>query len=480
LRRRYLFAEVSNFLLYDFYSPEGNVNEDVFAYSNRVGDERTLVVYHNKYSNASGWIRLSAAFPVKTGIMDERVLVQKNLGEGLDLRNEEFIFTIFTDQISGLEYIRGNCELHNHGLYIELQAYKYHVFLGFRQVEDDENHSYAQLAQYLNGAGVPDIEAAFQEVLLEPILTPFRELVNPGMFNWLIQNRYGSPDFNQENYENMLLETRHKIKTLFERISLRAGGVNDPDILSVEIERMLSMALALPNLNGAWLNFRDNTDQEDLELDTSLKAFQYLQAGADGNFPLQNGDAIVWGILLSWLFTYPLGKICTQMDYEEFSRTWIDEWLFGRVISETLSKMGCDKQTSDRLVGLIRVLNSNPACLTHHTREELDPHRILRTLFQDGEMQRYVKVHRFQGVLWFNKEAFEETLWYLFITSVVHLGDAHGIEIDASESNQSDQEDKYRQLIDAIQESYQAVTTLLKAQDQSKFQVQKLLEIVKE
>ncbi len=36
--RRYIFAEVDNFLLYDFYTPEGNVNEDVFAYSNRTGD----------------------------------------------------------------------------------------------------------------------------------------------------------------------------------------------------------------------------------------------------------------------------------------------------------------------------------------------------------------------------------------------------------------------------------------------------------
>ncbi len=35
IRKRYLFAEVTNFLLYDFYTPEGYVNEDVYAYSNR-------------------------------------------------------------------------------------------------------------------------------------------------------------------------------------------------------------------------------------------------------------------------------------------------------------------------------------------------------------------------------------------------------------------------------------------------------------
>ncbi len=64
MHRRYIFAEVDNFLLYDFYTPEGNVNEDVFAYSNRTGDpqnavasERGLVVYHNKYADTRGWIK---------------------------------------------------------------------------------------------------------------------------------------------------------------------------------------------------------------------------------------------------------------------------------------------------------------------------------------------------------------------------------------------------------------------------------------
>jgi hypothetical protein len=48
LHRRYLFAEVEDFLLYDFFTaPEGHVNE-CLRYSNRSGDERSLVVYNNR------------------------------------------------------------------------------------------------------------------------------------------------------------------------------------------------------------------------------------------------------------------------------------------------------------------------------------------------------------------------------------------------------------------------------------------------
>jgi len=94
VRKRYLFAEVANFLLYDFYTPEGYVNEDVYAYSNRSGDERGLVLYHNKYAETRGWIRISTPTPVK-GYGDERNFVQKSLGEGLGLRNDPNAYTIF-------------------------------------------------------------------------------------------------------------------------------------------------------------------------------------------------------------------------------------------------------------------------------------------------------------------------------------------------------------------------------------------------
>ena len=65
LKRRWLFAESSNFLLYDFFEASGSVDENVFAYSNRNGDERALVVYNNRYGTAHGTIDYSAAYADK-------------------------------------------------------------------------------------------------------------------------------------------------------------------------------------------------------------------------------------------------------------------------------------------------------------------------------------------------------------------------------------------------------------------------------
>ena len=111
MKRRHLFSDVKDFLLYDFFAPEGHVNENVFAYSNRAGDERALVVYNNKYDQAKGWIRSSVAYSVKSGESDERILIQKTLGEGLGLTADESHFSIFRDHVNGLEYIRNSREL---------------------------------------------------------------------------------------------------------------------------------------------------------------------------------------------------------------------------------------------------------------------------------------------------------------------------------------------------------------------------------
>ncbi|MEA3440873.1 MAG: alpha-amylase family glycosyl hydrolase, partial [Chloroflexota bacterium] len=167
LRQRWLFANVQNFLLYDFFTPEGSVNEDVFAYSNRAGEQRSLVVYHNRYADTRGWIRTSSAYLDKSG--EERRLVQKSIGEGLGLSNDESMFVIFRDHISGLEYIRRNVELHRQGLYIEMRAYQARVFLDFHQVQDNEWGTYSQLAAYLEGRGVPSIDEAMREFYLQQL-----------------------------------------------------------------------------------------------------------------------------------------------------------------------------------------------------------------------------------------------------------------------------------------------------------------------
>ncbi|MGO9307528.1 MAG: alpha-amylase family glycosyl hydrolase [Spirochaetia bacterium] len=175
LRRRHIFSGVAEFLLYDFFSTGGNVNEDVFAYSNRRGNERGLVLYNNRFAEARGWVRTSAAYAVKTA--EGRRLVQKCLGEGLGLPNDAAFFTVFRDHATGLQFIRGCRDLWEKGLYAELGAYRVQVFLDFSVVRDDDRGRWSGLASELSGQGVPSMDAAFRERELRPVRETLRTLL---------------------------------------------------------------------------------------------------------------------------------------------------------------------------------------------------------------------------------------------------------------------------------------------------------------
>jgi hypothetical protein len=81
------------------------VNEDVFAYSNRRGEERGLVLYNNRYAEARGWVRTSAAYAVKTP--GGKSLVQKCLGEGLRVPDDPACYAVFRGHATGMQYVRG-------------------------------------------------------------------------------------------------------------------------------------------------------------------------------------------------------------------------------------------------------------------------------------------------------------------------------------------------------------------------------------
>ena len=155
LHRRWLFAEVDNFALYDFYRDDGSVNEDVFAFSNSRDGQRSLVVYHNRYAETSGWIRTAAV----TG---------SSLAHGLGLTARPDDWLVLCDARSGLEYLRSQRELADHGLHLDLHAYETQVYSEMRDVHDADGR-YRRLAAWLEGRGVPSIEEALRELELRPL-----------------------------------------------------------------------------------------------------------------------------------------------------------------------------------------------------------------------------------------------------------------------------------------------------------------------
>ena len=146
IRKRYLFADVTNFYLFDFELEGGATNENVFVYSNGHADERALVVYNNRLDNTSGRIRMS------THLEDGPKTV--SLDQALDLDRADGGVVTYKDLTTRLEYIVSADDFFDRGLQLALDGYRHHVFTGFEVVEDNEDGTLGNLAIRLGRRGV--------------------------------------------------------------------------------------------------------------------------------------------------------------------------------------------------------------------------------------------------------------------------------------------------------------------------------------
>src|SRR4051794_1229735 len=176
LKRRWLFAESANFLLYDFYTPSGSVDENVFAYSNRTGGERALIIYNNRYGTSYGGVRISAAYADKGAGQ----LRQRSLWEGLGLQDRGSIVT-WRDSLTGLEYLRRAHDVADHGITVSLHAYQSYVFLDFREIHATAEKGWDRLCDHLAGRGVPNLEDALIDFELLPVHHALKAALDPAL-----------------------------------------------------------------------------------------------------------------------------------------------------------------------------------------------------------------------------------------------------------------------------------------------------------
>jgi glycosidase len=413
LHRRPLFAEVEHFNLYDFFATDGSVCEDVFAYSNRRGAERSLVLYHNRFATARGWIQTSAAVGVKTCTGDVRALVQRTLGEGLALRSDPGTFCIFRDYVSGLEYIRSGRELCEQGLYAELDAYRCQVFLDWREVQDDASGRYALLAATLDGRGVPSVELALRELFLQAVHGPFRELANAGTFRDLIEAQAAE---STGGLAAVLDQVEGKALHLAGAVKRFCVGTGDEAAIAAEVRRELEAGLQI--LGGTRL--------PESALTPACEAVAAALRVED--LPRFEGNLAAWGTLLGWTFTHALGKAFSQENYQARSRSWLDEWMLGKLLAAALRDLGLDEAQAQDSVEMVKILTAHqgwaerpprPARAAGAPPAAAPAYRALDAWLQDGEVRSYLRVNRYRDVLWFHQEAFDRLLgWMLAVAAI--------------------------------------------------------------
>ena len=443
LHRRAEFAGIGMFRLFDFYTEGGGVDENVYAYSNGVGDRHNLVVYHNKYAHTRGYIRTSAAFNPKDG---SGTMQQTDLANALGLSPDPNTYLILWDQSTNLEYLRNAQEIADHGLFVELNAYGCHTFVDIRQVKDDEFSSYRRLYEYMGGSGVPNVQQALVELLLQSVLNPFQQIANQGYFQYLLDAR--CMEDTQRVDADLLSEAENKYAAFIDGIADLTGLELDKEVLLKRLSTTLDVLLSWPLIGQTHYPLPFGK--------TYQAALGALKKGL-GESPER------WLVLFAFLFVRDIGKAGDERNHAEQSLSSFREWRLSSPLQNCYQAFGIPPERAADMVNVIQLLLREQGWLER--RKETGLYQCMEDWLSTEEIQRFLGVNRHKSVLWYNKELFEEFVWWMTASSVLSavaqpdFTATHFVELVLS--------------LDAD------VDALLAAQKKAKYQVALLLEALK-
>ena len=392
MKKRPLFAEVRHFFLYDVYSPEGRVNENIFAYSNRLADEKALVVFNNRFEHANGWIKTSVGYKHNDEIR------QSSLIDGLNLSHEDGTFVIFRDHASGMEFIRSNREIAENGLMVALDGYKYNVFLEFREVRPSKLRPYDLLALDLNGRGTESIEHA----VLTMSLSPLHRLVTA-----FLTSEQPIPSLAELHDEQETLAFEQSIALLLERIALQFSELMEKP-LDVP-ENLASQASALyrraADLAGLMANLPDS---HKLQIALGLRSIN----GSD-----------YFMIVRHWIVLDTLQQM-VESTMEKRSNI-IDNWLMNKAVAAIYPDKGLIGIPGDNLPDLLCcMLTEKPELLPDDPEAHL--HALLHTLYsiEKTHLGRMLQFDERHQKIWFREHRFGVLIAWLTLQELLKNTDS--------------------------------------------------------
>jgi glycosidase len=402
LRRRHLFTGVNHFVLFDFRTQEGHVDENVFAYSNRADDESSLVIYNNAHTNTRGWIHSSSA--INRGSAEDPHFEHPSLFEALGLSAQENVYYVFREHPNGLEYVRHSRQLATEGLFVQLHAYEYHVFLNFRMVVDTDG-SWGTLAHQLDGQGVDDAEVARKRMLLSPLLDSFQLLFNAEVLNLLLEGHTYEDKIALKKFEGAL-------ELFLEDVSQYTTVAFDEEGLAETVQAELRTLWVLRDRLG------QITVQEAIRdfLDPMLPTVKTAPAPSPA---LPEDEAQAWSLPATWLVLRSLGEAFVGTDYATGNAQWLDDWLLTPVVADTLAAFGRQggKPLQDTQLVLMAVEHGSLVASTPH----IPAHEVFDTLLDDAAVRDYLYVNRHEGTLYLNKEQLETLAGWLYLVGVIDL-----------------------------------------------------------
>jgi glycosidase len=415
MKRRSLFSGSVYFRIYDLYCSGGSVNENVFAYSNRAWinghDEKSLIFYNNSYYETNGWIKISDPAIPKNGGGTYR----DSLSEALAFHNEAHYFILLREQKSNMWFIRSSKDIYENGLFVNLKGYETQVYLDIYEVEDDRKGRWARLNNDLQGRGVPDPQAAVMDILLGELYYSFTVIFKPEAIAILRDMlSYVTKEEDKRAFVRSL-ETPVKtfIDTAFRYLNTADSSYDEWTPALCEVNgNMVNPVFTKIDREEIWNEFeafifRLIKIREDKKNPAALFFVDFTDCIAEGQLSCAAG--VVYGLIS--LLRSVIGKEATGQHAADLA---FNHWGFDRKLREIYYRFGASDAGALRIADITKTVLSRTCDSSYKWLTDASDFasKIIAENYLKDDFRRILGVNLFNDITWFNKEGFEDALYY--------------------------------------------------------------------
>ena len=399
LKQREIFSQSEYFRLYDFIDRNGDVNEDVIAYSNSYNGKHSVVVFNNKYSNCAGFINISSPF-AEFKPDGTKNIHKTAISDSLCIHPNENNYVIFYDNATSLTYIRKSTEISDKGMYFELGAFKYHVFLEFSVIVDTGDFKYKRLHEHLNGKGINDIEKLYEQEINNPVSKLIREMFR--YFKNFVLNDPKEVD-------------KQKLLQFCNSISFKVSGIENFDKRAAECRSQL--ILKIEGLNNL---------KEDIQLLAQNKNLK-------NNFQDPDKQRYMLPVLLPSIIFGNISKQ-TDTDADHYKPEHLSRYFIWDILEDIHMKTGISESDPSDLVKMIKlILKYSKLFIKISTKKNYI--NYLEKFFNDEDIRSLTGVNIFEEKQWYHSSNFKLISLLLFISSYLELYKSDISEKDLNKKN---------------------------------------------
>ncbi|GJQ62235.1 MAG: hypothetical protein SCALA702_12880 [Melioribacteraceae bacterium] len=418
-RRRYLFSPVDDFWFFDFIDNHGEVNENVFAYTNMTGGERALIFYNNKFDSAMGRIYRSTPklVPQPGG---EKAAKTVSLAEALKISGDKDVYYIYRNHIKGKEYLLPGKEIYKNGFYLELGAFKYVVLTDFREVHDTHG-DYEKLYKKIRNSGVDSIKRELDEMRLHPVHQAFENLFAdkaPDVFveNYITFNPEAKRD--KTNIKFVFNKYHYLLNTVKHHFSLKNDLIKSMGEFEKFSEAVRTLNEIVKQKFEPRKNIKYNNAAKSILLNEHSsyreKSVLYMWYLAVSELKFMFGEEKLnkSNYVSALLLDYPSEKILAHLGRGEYE-VFLDKTLLN-ILLENEEKLF--DLSGDAITEVEDSEKSIKEFIREHKRE------LIEQLLENEYVKTYIGVNYYEGVWYYSKENFEELLnWIFTLTSIKYI-----------------------------------------------------------